>query len=175
MRLDYINTTQFRNDIELFEFSPETASFGAGGATIVSVEMLDANGAQCAWIVGGEKVSLVIRCKAVNRINSAIVGFYLKDTLGQYLFGDNTYVTYKSDPVTISAGQLFTAQFGFYMPLLPIGEYSIDVAIAEGTQEDHVQHRWVHDALVFKSHSSAVLRGLIGIPMHDIKLSVSGA
>jgi lipopolysaccharide transport system ATP-binding protein len=175
MRLDYINTTQFRNDIELFEFSPETASFGAGGATIVSVEMLDANGAQCAWIVGGEKVSLVIRCKAVNHINSAIVGFYLKDTLGQYLFGDNTYVTYKSDPVTISAGQLFTAQFGFHMPLLPIGEYSIDVAIAEGTQEEHVQHRWVHDALVFKSHSSAVLRGLIGIPMHDIKLSVSGA
>ena len=175
MRLDYINATRFRNDIELFEFSPETASFGTGGATIVSVEMLDVNGAQCVWIVGGEKVALVIRCKASNDIDSAIVGFYLKDSLGQYLFGDNTYLTYKFDPVTISSGQLFTAQFGFYMPLLPVGEYSIDVAIAEGTQEDHVQHRWVHDALVFKSHSSAVLRGLIGIPMHDIKITVSEA
>ena len=175
MRLDYINATRFRNDIELFEFSPETASFGTGGATIVSVEMLDVNGAQCVWIVGGEKVTLVIRGKASNDIDSAIVGFYLKDSLGQYLFGDNTYLTYKFDPVTISSGQLFTAQFGFYMPLLPVGEYSIDVAIAEGTQEDHVQHRWVHDALVFKSHSSAVLRGLIGIPMHDIKITVSEA
>jgi lipopolysaccharide transport system ATP-binding protein len=175
MRLDYINATRFRNDIELFEFSPETASFGTGGATIVSVEMLDVNGAQCVWIVGGEKVALVIRCKASNDIDSAIVGFYLKDSLGQYLFGDNTYLTYKSDPVTISSGQLFAAQFGFYMPLLAVGEYSIDVAIAEGTQEDHIQHRWVHDALVFKSHSSAVLRGLIGIPMHDIKITVSEA
>lgn len=175
MRLEYINTTQFRNDIELFEFSPQVTSFGEGGATIVSVEMLDINGAQCAWIVGGEKVTLVIRCQSVNDIDSVIVGFYLKDALGQYLFGDNTYLTYKSDPIAISAGRLFTAQFGFYMPLLPVGDYSIDVAVAEGTQEEHVQHRWMHDALVFKSHSSAVSRGLIGIPMHNVKIIVSEA
>ena len=45
-------------------------------------------------------------------------------------------------------------------------------ALAEGTQEEHVQHCWIHDALVFNSQSTSVCNGLIGIPMRDIRLGV---
>jgi lipopolysaccharide transport system ATP-binding protein len=62
------------------------------------------------------------------------------------------------------------ADFVFYMPLLPTGEYSIAVAIANGTQEKHEQHHWIHDAVLFKSESSSVASGLIGIPMLEVKL-----
>jgi lipopolysaccharide transport system ATP-binding protein len=60
--------------------------------------------------------------------------------------------------------------FGFTMPILKKGDYSVCAAIAEGTQENHVQLHWMHDALMFRCDSSAVANGLIGIPMHMTEL-----
>ena len=173
MRLEYINSTNLRNDLELFEFQPDAASFGEGGVAIVSVKLADETGATLSWVVGGENVVLVIECKAHKDLFSPIIGFFVKDRLGQTLFGDNTFITYQSKPVYVAGGQIFQAQFDFRMPLLPIGDYSIAVAVAEGTQKNHLQYHWVHDALVFKSHSSVICHGLIGIPMKNIKMSVS--
>ena len=62
------------------------------------------------------------------------------------------------------------AEFNFVMPTLPRGQYSIALALAEGTQQDHVQHQWIHDALLIESHSSSESTGLVGIPMHHIAL-----
>jgi lipopolysaccharide transport system ATP-binding protein len=56
------------------------------------------------------------------------------------------------------------------MPILLTGNYSITVAIAEGTQSEHIQHEWRHDALMFQSHSTSCTTGLIGIPMKNITL-----
>jgi len=33
-----------------------------------------------------------------------------------------------------------------------------------------IKHHWMHDAVLFKSESSSVATGLIGIPMQYIKL-----
>ena len=59
------------------------------------------------------------------------------------------------------------------MPILPPGTYSVTVAVANGTQQDHVQHHWIHDALFFKSESSMVATGLVGIPMLRISLETN--
>ena len=56
------------------------------------------------------------------------------------------------------------------MPILPRGDYAVTVAVADGTQEDNVQHHWIHDALVIRSVSSSVCTGLVGIPMLDINM-----
>jgi lipopolysaccharide transport system ATP-binding protein len=173
MRLEFINTTRFRNDIELFVFQPDSPSFGKGGATIISVIIADDEGASLKWVVGGENISLVIKCLTHTDFKSPIVGFFIKDRLGQTLFGDNTFLTYRLKPFKIFSGQVIQAEFNFRMPLLPVGDYSISVAIAEGTQEEHIQHHWFHDALVFKSHSSSIRYGLIGVPMQKIRLSVA--
>ena len=169
MRLDFINTTNYRNDIELFSFVPSAESFGKGGGDITSVKMLDENGKPLAWVVGGEKVKLVISCRANADMFSPIIGFYVNDRLGQPLFGDNTVNFSKQAPPTIFSRQEFEAVFEFRMPLLPIGDYSITVALAEGTQQEHVQHRWIHDALLLKSHSSSTSTGLVGVPMNNIE------
>ena len=174
-RRDWINQTNLRNDIELFRFK-ETAGgdFGAGGARILDVRFEDAHGQPCRWIVGGEEAQINIRVAALKDLDQPIVGFYIKDRLGQALFGDNTFLsTYKIDgtsSVSFKAGTEFTATFRFPMPTLPKGSYTIAVAVADGTQQDHVQHHWVHDALIFKSHSSQTVSGLVGIPMLDISL-----
>jgi lipopolysaccharide transport system ATP-binding protein len=172
MRLDFINTTNNRNDIELFSFEPDADSFGKGGGNITSVQLIDENANPLTWVVGGEKVKLVITCIANTHMVSPIIGFYVNDRLGQAIFGDNTFNFSKQKPPIISPGEQFEAEFEFRMPILPIGDYSFTVALAEGTQQEHVQHHWIHDALLLKSHSSSVCTGLVGVPMNNIRLSV---
>jgi lipopolysaccharide transport system ATP-binding protein len=167
-RLQFINQTNLRNDIQLFDFNPEAASFGKGGATITNVTLTDSHGHPLAWIVGGEDVRLCVTAAANVDLLSPIIGFYVKDKLGQNLFGDNTYITTMDSPVRTEHGQELIAEFCFSMPLLAKGDYSICVAIAEGTQEVHEQQHWVHDALMFRSESTSVASGLIGLPMHSI-------
>jgi lipopolysaccharide transport system ATP-binding protein len=169
-RQEFINASNLRNDIQLFEFNPEAPSFGKGEAQIVSVKFLDREGRPLAWVVGGEEVVLRIEALAHSNLNSPIIGFFVKDKLGQCLFGDNTYLSYMDSPVVCPGGQFLTADFLFQMPRLFAGNYSITVAIANGTQQNHIQHHWVHDAIIFKSESTSVASGLIGIPMNSIIL-----
>ena len=58
--------------------------------------------------------------------------------------------------------------FDFQMPILPNGDYSIMSGIAEGTQENHIMLTWIHDAVIFKVHSSHVCHGLMGVMMNNI-------
>ena len=67
---------------------------------------------------------------------------------------------------------LLDAQFAFTMPILAAGEYTIGAAIADGTQLHHVQHHWIHDALLLTSVTGSLSTGLMGIPMREISLSV---
>ena len=171
MRLEFINSTKFRNDIELFEFDPTAASFGKGGGTINLVELLDENHIPLNWVVGGETVILHIKFVAHILIKNPIIGFIVKDKLGQSLFGDNTY-NFSIDKIYIlDKNQHADVKFTFNMPILPKGQYSITVALAEGTQENHIQHQWIHDALIMHSHSTSVSTGLIGIPINKIEIN----
>jgi len=169
-RQDLINASNLRNDIQIFDFDPDAPSLGQGAAQIISVNLLDNTGCPLSWIVGGEEVTLQIEAITHQLLDSPIIGFFIKDRLGQCLFGDNTYLTYLDSPVYCDAGSHLEARFSFQMPRLTTGNYSITVAIANGTQDIHIQHHWIHDAIIFKSESTSVAGGLIGIPMYDIKL-----
>ncbi|MDQ3039989.1 MAG: Wzt carbohydrate-binding domain-containing protein, partial [Pseudomonadota bacterium] len=93
--------------------------------------------------------------------------------LGQHLVGDNSYLAYAAAPVTTTAGQELEASFEFRMPLLPKGQYSFDIALANGTQLEHQQAQWLHDAIVLESHSTSVSTGLVGVVMRRISLSAT--
>ena len=171
MRADFINTTTLRNDIEIFQFEPgDKASFGTNGVSITSVQLLNQEKKPLSWVVGGEPVSLRISCLAHVELSRPIIGFQFKDRLGQVIFADNTYLTYKDSPPRILVDQTMTAMFQFVLPVLPAGDYSIAVAVADGTQDTHVQHQWIHDAMMIRVHASSICFGLIGVPMQNISL-----
>ena len=172
MRLDFINGTTLRNDIEVFEFKNDGLTFGKGGAEIESVKLLDAKGQPLSWVVGGEDICLTIQCKIKENLSNPIVGYNVKDRLGQDIFVDNTFISYVDNPVQVNLGQNLIASFHFRMPILPTGDYSISAAIAEGTQDEHVQHHWLNDALIFKVHSSSVCFGLFGVNTSNVCLVV---
>jgi lipopolysaccharide transport system ATP-binding protein len=165
-----------RSTLQVMSFNPDGVGFGKGGARITAVEFLTAvTGAQVAVVYGGEDVVLVVRCAVVERLECPIVGFVVKDRLGQALFGDNTFMYYQHAPVAAGAGDCLHARFAFTMPILPSGEYSVCAAVAEGSQHHHVQHHWLDDALIIRSNSSSIVTGLVGVPMAAVSLSTVSA
>lgn len=169
-RLRFVNNSNLRNDLEFFEFDITAAAIGCGGAEIDNVFLLDRDQKPLRWVVGGEDVMLNIFINIRSHIEKPIVGFYVKDRLGQNLFGENTYITFADKEFSLCPGVTLQARFKFQMPILPAGEYSICTAIANGTQEDHRHLHWIHDAVLFKSHSSSIGTGLVGISMQSIEL-----
>jgi lipopolysaccharide transport system ATP-binding protein len=177
-RQSFINRTPYQNDIELRPFDREAADFGRGGAKVTDVAVVNLEGAALSWVVGGELVSIVIRADVVDGIETPVVGFQLKDRLGQILFGDNTYITTLERPVSAEAGDALEARFLFRMPILPSGTYTVGVAVAERENEEIVQHHWVYDALALESHASRAevlgghgVNGLVGVPMIEVRLA----
>jgi len=170
-RLERLWESRHRNDIEVFEFDPDASSFGIGHGRILDVELKARDGRPLNFVVGGETVVLSVQAEAVQQLSSPIIGFLVRDRLGQFLFGDNTYLSTKDSPQAMGTGERFDARFEFQMPILPVGDYTITVALAEGTQQDHVHHHWIHDALLFRSHSSSISHGLVGIPMRSVTLA----
>lgn len=169
-RLELLNGNAVRNVIEIFEFDPAhvVSEFGTGAARIVDVRLLDGEGRLLKVTRGGEVADLVIDAVVQTHLESPIFGFYVKDRLGQQLFGDNTYLSYRDAPVRAEAGMRLRARFRFRFPIMPAGDYSIDAAIATGEQFDHTQQHWVRDALSFRASDSTMRHGLIGIPMYEI-------
>ncbi|MBU9379532.1 ABC transporter ATP-binding protein [Burkholderia gladioli] len=174
-RAELVNGSTLRNDIELFRFSQDAKHFGLGGAVIEHVRVEDVSGTPLNWVVGGEIVSVRVSVKALQGLDRVIVGFIVRDRLGQNLFGDNTFLTTLRESFSVVPGECFTVRFLFRMPALPVGDYSVTVAVADGSQDEHVVHQWLHDAVLLKSHSTSVSTGLIGIPMHAITLERDAA
>ncbi|MCA8034492.1 ABC transporter ATP-binding protein [Burkholderia arboris] len=164
-RRERFNASSFRNDIQVLAFNHQSQAFGEGGARIVDVGFFDDQARRLEWVVGGETITLRVTIEIDEPLLSPIVGFYLKNERGQELTGDNTFATFAERPVSCDAGDALCAEFTFIMPVLPVGAFSINVAIAEGTQYDHVQHHWIHDALPLRVHASRVRHTLVGVPM----------
>ncbi len=173
MRQDLFNNSILRNDIQVFKFDPnKEPGFGAGGATITSVRILNADSSPLEWVVGGEEIMLEICSKVTKNLSHVIVGFLFKDRLGQVIFADNTYVFNMCSPLSVNSGENITVAFEFRMPLLPSGDYSVSAAIGTGTQEEHIQHHWIHNAMQLKVHASSICHGLVGVPIKNIEINV---
>jgi len=82
--------------------APQQRSFGRGGARITGVDLVDGAGASLQSISGGETVTLRIRAEAVESLPSPIVGFIVKDRLGQVLFSENTFARYAGRPFSLT-------------------------------------------------------------------------
>lgn len=172
-RKEILDKSTAKTELRVFDFDPDAPWFGKRGASIVNVALLSESGTRLPALEGGEIVKLRIVAQAHQDIAAPIVGFYVRDKLGQHLFGDNTYISYLGTPVAARPGDEMVATFTFRMPYLRPGEYSICPAVAEGHQDSHIQHQWINDALIFQVLSSHVPRGIMGVAMLGIELTVS--
>lgn len=159
--------------LEFFDNIANSDGWESGAARIERVEIHDASVSASANAVfrGGERVHLRIQARCEAALASPIIGFLVKDRLGQSLFGDNTY-SY-GPALAAEAGSSLEAVFTFQLPMLPNGRYSMTVSIADGDLAEHVQHHWMHDAVILTVSSAMKRYGLVGIPFESIQLSMS--
>lgn len=170
IRTKLFNQSTLRNDLEIFPFNPDSESFGEAEVIFDSVYLKDEDDSPLNWCIGGEITKLQINCTTNCYIEKVIVGFTVRNRLGQNLFGENTFI--HPGTFSVDAGNTIHAEFVFRMPIMPAGDYVISIAIADGTQSDHKMLKWLHDAIAFKSHSSSISTGILGIPMREISLSL---
>lgn len=136
-----------------------TSSFGVGGGRLLGCQLLDHQGGTALRLTEAQVVELQVDCLADEDIHNPIVGFFIKDRLGQPVCGVNT-LRFMPEWQLLSAGEPTRVSFRFHLPLLATGDYTITASLASGTQTEHVQHHWVHDILSFKSSADEHLLGL---------------
>jgi lipopolysaccharide transport system ATP-binding protein len=144
----------------------------SGGASILSATLTSVDGGAKGVLAGGEKVRLLIRAKAYAVLKNALIGFLVRDRLGQDLFGENTFTNSLIKPCAVLEGQEFEAEFLFEFPMLPNGQYSMAMSVANGDLHNNVQHHWLHDALIINVSSSKIRYGLMGIKFSSVGMEV---
>ncbi|MVV48179.1 ABC transporter ATP-binding protein [Pseudomonas sp. PB120] len=147
--------------------------FGTGGAKVTEAIFLNEEGKIITRAKHHSVVILKISANAEIDVLSPIVGFFIRDRLGQTLFGTNTFVASESVAKACQAGGQLDATFEFVFPALPDGDYTVSIAIADGTQQEHTQLQWIHDALIIKAQGISDVGGLIGLPMRAVELNHS--
>ena len=148
-----------------------SSSFGTGEAEITAVHLREGrSGRPLLNAMGGERVELEIKAKAHADIQMPIIGFILKDERGLAILGDNTCVSHHDPSQLINSGSEYGARFVFTLPVLAAGDYSFCVSVAAGTQGDHRQLQWLHDAVLMRSECRSVYAGIAGIPMQSVEM-----
>lgn len=147
------------------------ASFGDRGAEITRVAFTRA-GRRCEVLQGEEDVEFAMEVVFHQDIPDPLYGLLIKDGYGNQIIGINSFV-YEFKCAPRKKGDKVVFKFGFKVPRLRNGEYTLSAAIAEGTQDTHVEHHWVHDALVVQVANKALKNSLGCYVVVDAELSES--
>ena len=144
-------------------------------AWIETITFQTATGRSIHTVTQREQVTLRVCCGTSVGLASPIVGFLVRNRFGQSLFGANTCVVGKATGQGVAPGTRFIAELEFVMPVLHPGDYAMSIALADGTQQEHVQYHWMHDALAFTSAPSEWCFGLIAVEVVRARICGSEA
>jgi len=121
---------------------------GTGEASIEEIELCDLAGQPLDIVFVGQAVRARILVKVNATIDSLVLGFGIKDRLGQMMFGTNTYYTSQvlQHP---EFGACYTYEVEFAANL-GVGSYSIHTSLVRNNSHIEKNYQWVDGALVFE-------------------------
>ena len=163
-QLDYGSQMRVNNNLS------EANGWKTGAGEILSVRLEHVIPQENDVFQGGETVRMVIRAIAHQDMDRPILGFLVRDRLGQDLFGENTLPFTDLNPRPVIAGSVFESEYVFQLPMLPNGQYAVMASLADGDLHNHVQHHWLHDALILSVSSSKIRWGLVGVHFEKVEL-----
>ncbi|KAB0539670.1 ABC transporter ATP-binding protein [Xanthomonas cissicola] len=120
---------------------------GSREATVDSISLFNEVGISVEVVEVGQQVSLRISVKLHAEIERLVLGYMIKDRLGQAVFGTNTHYTEQSLG-QLQAGELIEYEISFKAALGP-GSYSVATALV--STETHLvnNYEWRELALTF--------------------------
>ncbi|HWJ96327.1 MAG TPA: ABC transporter ATP-binding protein [Telluria sp.] len=120
---------------------------GTGEATVSDIALVDEHGQRVEVVDVGAPVTLEVKVLAKAPIPRMVLGYMIKDRLGQPMYGTNTHL--KELPLEdVVAGEEITYRFAFPMNLGP-GTYSVATAIVSTDTHLVNNYEWRDLALVF--------------------------
>jgi lipopolysaccharide transport system ATP-binding protein len=161
---------QPENIINISSFFPTAESFGNNGAEIIDAWFENMEGSKASIVNGGDEVHFCIKVQALSYIQWPAFGFMIKDRLGQYVFAEGTDLAFREHEITMDSKEICIIKFSFLMPILIQGEYSLNVAVAEGIGDEHIQHHWINDAMTLHSIKSRLIHGICGLQNMNIEI-----
>ena len=120
---------------------------GTGDATVTRITLVDQAGNPLEVVDVGQPVHLVIDVKAHKAIDRLVLGYGIKDRLGQVIYGTNTHL--KEQAISqAAAGAEYRFDISFPANLGP-GTYSIQTALVSNDTHLVNNYEWRDLALVF--------------------------
>jgi lipopolysaccharide transport system ATP-binding protein len=120
---------------------------GTGEAEVQEIALVNANGEILEFTSVGEQVELHIRVKVNKSIDTLVLGYSIKDRIGQVMYGTNTWLT---GQVIHKAQAGDEYKFIIAFPAnLGVGSYSIQTALVDRDTHLTANYEWRDLALVF--------------------------
>lgn len=120
---------------------------GTGEAKIEDVGLYNVQGEQVEFIGVGEMVDLRVRVKVYQDISELVLGYMIRDRLGQAVFGINTH---HLDQIIHNARKGDVVEFSFsFKANLGIGSFSVTVALHDRDTHIGTNYEWRDQALIF--------------------------
>jgi len=120
---------------------------GSGEVKIEELALLDCDDKNIEIVRVGQTVRLKVIAKCYRAIDDLVVGYLIKDRLGQDIFGTNTYHC-QHQLQSIVRDQMIRLEFEFEANLGP-GSYSVAVALHARGNHIAQNYEWVDRAVVF--------------------------
>jgi lipopolysaccharide transport system ATP-binding protein len=133
---------------------------GTGEATIQDIALLDMTGQRLEVVDVGQVVTLQVDVKAHANLDRLVLGYGIKDRLGQVMYGTNTHLT-EQPILAVKKGDSIRFTVVFEANLGP-GTYSVQTALVSTDSHLVNNYEWRDLALVFnvininKSHFAGV-------------------
>lgn len=121
---------------------------GTGEASVASIALLNDAGDPVEFVNVGDSISLKIQVKINQNLPVLVLGYMLKDRLGQTMYGTNTWHT-KQAAYDLKQGDCLTYHIKFLMNLGP-GTYSISTALVSTETHMADNYEWRDLAHVFE-------------------------
>jgi lipopolysaccharide transport system ATP-binding protein len=120
---------------------------GTRDAEILDASFEKMNGGDSIVFQGNESCRLAVYLRSPKQIPNVVIGFIVKDRLGQYILGLNSFDC--NLMINVLPDIVHCVVFEFVLPKIANGYYTIDLAVAEGDVDNYRQLHWVYDALQF--------------------------
>jgi len=124
----------------------ETTS-GTGEATIEEIGLYNTEDELVEFVGVGDPVELHIKVKVHKDIESLVLGYGIKDRLGQVMYGTNTWHT-EQIIKNVKAGDIYDFTLSF-PAIFGVGSYSIQTALTDKDTHLTSNYEWKNLALVF--------------------------
>lgn len=134
-------------EVKKFEDGKVQTSSGTGEARVEEIVLYNSKGDMSEYVGVGEAVELHIKVKVHSPIETLVLGYGIKDRLGQVMYGTNTWHTGQA---IHSPKQGDEYRFIIAFPAnLGVGSYSIQTALVDRDTHLTTNYEWRDMALIF--------------------------